>query len=213
MSHDGNDRLLPGSVPGWGMSWWMVDVEQTTPDRFAALDSNARLMLVSKFWRAVAQGWQPAVAREDWVGPHHPFDSPPTAADTPERATSARRDHMPGALDPRREGMRQVARDEGIQLARVDQPNGPNAVRMPRDTSPDVWLAAIRHAIERGPADADQSDAEVRQVLALTLTPAGVDRWFELPNSCLDGRRPLDELADDPRAVLRAACDLAFGGG
>jgi hypothetical protein len=215
VSRDERGRLLPGSVPGWGMSWWMVDVAHTTPDRFAALDPNARIALVCEFWRAVAQGWEPAVAREDWVGPHDPFEPSPTApASTPDQATSALLDRLPGALDRTREGMGQAARGEGVELEHLDAAKRPATAREPRPGAPpEPWLAAIRHAIEHGLANPDRPDREIREVLALALTPAGADRWFGLPNYHLGGRTPADVLAGDARAVLRAACDLAFGDG
>ena len=76
---------------------------------------------------------------------------------------------------------------------------------------PDPWLARMGRAFEHGPADPARPDREIREVLALGLTGTGVERWFELPNYLLGGRRPNDMLGDDPRAVLRAAWHLTFG--
>ena len=64
-------RFQPGSVPGWAYSWWVwsegLDARAMTPD--------ARLAAVVRYWHAVADGWQPPVPREQWVGPHDPFHS------------------------------------------------------------------------------------------------------------------------------------------
>ena len=62
-------RFSPGSVPGWGMSWWfaeqILDPSAMTPDEMLAA--------VVRYWAAVGDGWRPPVPRELWVGPHHPF--------------------------------------------------------------------------------------------------------------------------------------------
>ena len=69
---DQQQRLRPGVVPGWGMSWWFAEQGITRADR-AAMSSDQWLALVGRYWRAVAAGWWPDVPRSAWVGPHHPF--------------------------------------------------------------------------------------------------------------------------------------------
>jgi transcriptional regulator with XRE-family HTH domain len=55
----------------------------------------------------------------------------------------------------------------------------------------------------------------LRQIVLLlddSLTPRGVGQWFRAHNRSLDGRRPLDVLADDDfEAVRRAAAAFAEG--
>src|SRR2546423_7911152 len=55
----------------------------------------------------------------------------------------------------------------------------------------------------------------LRQIVLLlddSLTPRGVGQWFRAHNRTLDGRRPLDVLADDDSdAVRRAATAFAEG--
>jgi hypothetical protein len=126
----------------------------------------------------------------------------------PDAAASAL-DAIPGEPDRPAERTEQVERREAVPLDPLDDADATD----PRRAGSDPWLAAIRHALAHGPADPGRPDREAREVLALTLTPAGVDRLFALPSHHLDGRTPSDVLADDPRAVLRAACDLAFGDG
>lgn len=62
-------RLLPGSQPGWGASWWFA--EQGHAD-IAAMTPERRVELLCSYFEAVAAGWKPPVPREQWVGPHDP---------------------------------------------------------------------------------------------------------------------------------------------
>ena len=68
---DEHGRLLPGSVPGWGMSWWFWEQRLVA----AEMEPGERLRAVVDYWAAVNTGWDPPVPREGWVGPHHPCDS------------------------------------------------------------------------------------------------------------------------------------------
>jgi len=55
----------------------------------------------------------------------------------------------------------------------------------------------------------------LRQIVLLlddSLTPRGVGQWFRAHNRALDGRRPLDVLADDDSDAVRRAA-TAFGEG
>lgn len=55
----------------------------------------------------------------------------------------------------------------------------------------------------------------LRQIVLLlddSLTPRGVGQWFRAHNQTLDGRRPLDVLADDDFDAVRRAA-TAFGEG
>ena len=69
---DKHHRLLPGVVPGWGMSWWWHEQGITHADT-VAMTSEQCLNTMLRYWRAVAAGWWPDVPRSAWVGPHHPF--------------------------------------------------------------------------------------------------------------------------------------------
>ena len=64
---------MPGSVPGWGMSWWFYEQGVSAAD-FAAMDPDARIALVLRYWKAEARGWAPGIPRAEWVGPHHPAE-------------------------------------------------------------------------------------------------------------------------------------------
>jgi hypothetical protein len=66
-------RIPAGLVPGWGMSHWWAE-QGWTPADTAAMTMSERLEAICDYWRAVAAGWQPALPREEWVGPHHPWD-------------------------------------------------------------------------------------------------------------------------------------------
>lgn len=64
-------RFSPGSVPGWGMSWWFAEQDLDA----TAMRADARLAAVVRYWAAAADGWRPQVSREEWVGPYDPFRS------------------------------------------------------------------------------------------------------------------------------------------
>jgi hypothetical protein len=64
-------RFSPGSVAGWGMSWWFAEEGLDA----SAMTADARLAAVVGYWHAVADGWQPPVPRKKWAGPHDPFRS------------------------------------------------------------------------------------------------------------------------------------------
>jgi hypothetical protein len=65
-------RLAPGSLPGWGMSWWLH--EQGLLAGWHELSMSTRLERMNDYWRAVREGWWPSVSREDWIGPYHPCE-------------------------------------------------------------------------------------------------------------------------------------------
>jgi hypothetical protein len=69
---DDQQRLRPGVVPGWGMSWWFAAQGVTRADR-KAMPQDQWLALLGRYWQAVREGWWPDVPRSAWVGPHHPF--------------------------------------------------------------------------------------------------------------------------------------------
>jgi hypothetical protein len=71
IKHDAEGRLPAGSLPGWGLSWWLH--EQGLLAGCDRLSMSERLDRVNDYWRAVADGWWPPVAPEDWVGPCHPW--------------------------------------------------------------------------------------------------------------------------------------------
>lgn len=71
---DEHGRILPGLVPGWGMSWWWHE-QGLDPHAARAMTMKERMAMVGQYWDAVAAGWRPPVRREQWVGPHHPFDA------------------------------------------------------------------------------------------------------------------------------------------
>ena len=73
-ARDERGRLRPGSVPGWGMSWYWTE-QNLHPQRAHELSPERRMRLICAFWRAVAEGWQPDVPEDEWVGPHDPFSS------------------------------------------------------------------------------------------------------------------------------------------
>jgi hypothetical protein len=75
---DDQQRLRPGVVPGWGMSWWFVAQGVTRADR-KAMPQDQWLALLGRGWQAVREGWWPDVPRSDWVGPHHPFKNDDSA--------------------------------------------------------------------------------------------------------------------------------------
>jgi hypothetical protein len=55
------------------MSWSWHEHGITREDTIAMTPSQRLEAVVHYYWRAVADGWQPPVARADWVGPHDPF--------------------------------------------------------------------------------------------------------------------------------------------
>ena len=67
-------RVLPGSARGWGVSWWLHE-QGVTQDAVQAMTPGERLALLFAYFEASNAGWEPAVARDDWAGPHH-FDDP-----------------------------------------------------------------------------------------------------------------------------------------
>ena len=69
---DEHQRVRPGVVPSWGMSWWFAEQGITRTGR-AAMTGDQCLSHVMRYWQAVNAGWWPDVPRSDWVGPHHPF--------------------------------------------------------------------------------------------------------------------------------------------
>jgi hypothetical protein len=68
---DEEGRLLPGSCPGWGISWWLWEVGLLAGWR--ELPTSERFEVMSRYWRTVHEGWEPPVPREQWVGPWHPW--------------------------------------------------------------------------------------------------------------------------------------------
>jgi hypothetical protein len=75
---DDRQRLRPGVVPGWGMSWWFAELGVTRADR-KAMPQDQWLTLLGHYWRAVREGWRPDVPRSEWVGPYHPFKNDDSA--------------------------------------------------------------------------------------------------------------------------------------
>ena len=72
--HDELGRVLPGSARGWGVSWWLHE-QGVTQEAIQAMSPEERLALQFAYFEASNDGWEPAVARDDRVGPHH-FDDP-----------------------------------------------------------------------------------------------------------------------------------------
>jgi hypothetical protein len=73
-ARDVHGRLLPGSVPGWGMSWWWHE-QGLDPADTSALSREEIMRHVFRYWDAVNAGWSPTIAQEHWVGTHHPWKS------------------------------------------------------------------------------------------------------------------------------------------
>ena len=71
---DAEGRYLPGSVPGWGMSWWIHEQGITKRIFQEELTMAQRIQVIARFWKAVNEGWWPPVPREQWVGPYEPFE-------------------------------------------------------------------------------------------------------------------------------------------
>jgi hypothetical protein len=70
---DEHGRLLAGSVPGWGMSWWWHE-QGLDPADASELTPKQMMAQVLRYWNAVNDAWWPAVPRGERVGPHNPFD-------------------------------------------------------------------------------------------------------------------------------------------
>jgi hypothetical protein len=71
-ARDEHGRLLPGSLPGWGMSWWWHE-QGLDPVDTAGLTPEENVRTVLRYWDAVNDGWWPAAPQNEWIGPHHPF--------------------------------------------------------------------------------------------------------------------------------------------
>lgn len=87
MSDDG--RVLPGTEPGWGISWWLAEQGIHSVRDVAAMTPEQRLRLLCDFYEAEAAGWAPPVADEDLLPPRHHFCEPrllPKAASEEFRA-------------------------------------------------------------------------------------------------------------------------------
>jgi hypothetical protein len=54
IEHDAEERLAAGSVPGWGLSWWLH--EQGLLAGWPQLSMSARLDRMNHYWRAVSEG-------------------------------------------------------------------------------------------------------------------------------------------------------------
>jgi hypothetical protein len=72
-SIDEHGRMRPGTVPGWGASWWMHE-QRVTREAFASATPERRLRLLFDYFAAVDEGWEPPVPRAQWAGPHHWVD-------------------------------------------------------------------------------------------------------------------------------------------
>lgn len=70
---DEHGRILPGVMPGWGMSWWWHE-QGLDPREARSLTVNGRFELMDRYWKAAGQGWEPFVPRDEWVGPYHPWE-------------------------------------------------------------------------------------------------------------------------------------------
>ncbi|MPZ71814.1 MAG: DUF2384 domain-containing protein [Nitriliruptorales bacterium] len=72
------------------------------------------------------------------------------------------------------------------------------------------WSGQV--ALRRGHEEQLQTLRQIVLLLSDSLTPRGVGQWFRAHNRTLDGRRPLDVLADgDAEAVRGAAAAFADG--
>lgn len=72
VEHDAEGRLPAGSLPGWGLSWWLH--EQGLLASWEQLSMSARLDRMNDCWRAVSEGWWPSLPRNAWVGSYHPWE-------------------------------------------------------------------------------------------------------------------------------------------
>ncbi len=54
------------------MSWCWYE-QGLDPTDASSLTMSALLALMDRYWKDVGQGWEPPVAPEQWVGPHHPW--------------------------------------------------------------------------------------------------------------------------------------------
>jgi hypothetical protein len=61
------------------MSWWFHE-QGISPADFAAMEPEARMEWVLRYFEEEGRGWAPDVARADWVGPHHPSEPEPPPA-------------------------------------------------------------------------------------------------------------------------------------
>ena len=75
VEHDAEGRLPAGSLPGWGLSWWLY--EQGLLATWERLSMSARLEQMNDYWRAVSEGWWPSPPRNEWVGSYHPWEPAP----------------------------------------------------------------------------------------------------------------------------------------
>ena len=66
-------RIPAGSVPGWGLSWWLAEQGISNETWVLGYTPEQRFSAWSRCCRDVAEGWWPAVPRDDWVGAHDPF--------------------------------------------------------------------------------------------------------------------------------------------
>jgi hypothetical protein len=79
--YDAEDRLKPGCVPGWGYSWWLWQQGISRNHYRDHLTIEERVETIARYWRAVSDGWQPLVPRDQWLAPGYgPFDHGPPQA-------------------------------------------------------------------------------------------------------------------------------------
>jgi hypothetical protein len=71
---DEHGRILPGSVQGWGASWWFYE-QGIGPEELSRMPDSGPVQMLCRYFEAVRSGWEPPVPREQWVGPHHPWKS------------------------------------------------------------------------------------------------------------------------------------------
>jgi hypothetical protein len=85
---DEHGRLLPGSVRGWGASWWAAEQGLSLAD-VEAMSPAERVRLLDQYFEAESAGWEPSVRREDWVGGHHWSEPapPPSQSETHTRSS------------------------------------------------------------------------------------------------------------------------------
>jgi hypothetical protein len=55
IEHDAERRLQAGSVPGWGLSWWLH--AQGLLAGWQQLSMSAPLDRMNDYWHAVSEGW------------------------------------------------------------------------------------------------------------------------------------------------------------
>lgn len=62
-------RFYPGSVEGWGASWWFHEQGLVA----AEMNASERLQALMRYFNAVDHGsWDPP-PREQWLGPYPPY--------------------------------------------------------------------------------------------------------------------------------------------